>query len=71
MRLVDDTQIVVREIIEQHGGPFARLVSATPCLIIERANGQVVYRESGPQLARDIGGLRCAVQRRGIEDERD
>lgn len=46
---------------------FRPLVDATPCLLIERANGEVIYRESGPQLGKNNDGLRrairCEVQR--------
>jgi hypothetical protein len=42
---------------------FRALVSVTPCLVIERANGEVIYRESGPQLGRDNDGLRRAIRR--------
>lgn len=43
--------------------PFRALVNITPCLVIERANGEVIYRESGPQLGRDNDGLRRAIRR--------
>jgi len=43
---------------------FRALVDATPCLIVERANGEVVYRESGPQL-----GLHSRSLVRAIEKE--
>lgn len=43
--------------------PFRSLVTITPCLVVERANGEVIYRESGPQLGRDNDGLRRAICR--------
>lgn len=43
--------------------PFAALVDATPCLIIERANGQVVYRESGPELGKRPHALTHAIRK--------
>lgn len=42
---------------------FRTLVDATPCLIVERANGQVVYRESGPDLGRQPHALTHAIRR--------
>jgi hypothetical protein len=46
---------------------FRGLVEATPCLIVERANGEVVYLESGPDLGKkphDLTHLiRKAIQR--------
>lgn len=42
---------------------FRPLVDATPCLIVERANGEVVYRESGPELGRNSHGLTRAIRR--------
>lgn len=42
---------------------FRPLVSAVPCLLLERANGEVIYRESGPQLGRNNDGLRKAIKR--------
>jgi len=42
---------------------FRPLVDATPCLIVERANGEVVYRESGPKLGSHPRGLCCAIQK--------
>jgi hypothetical protein len=43
--------------------PFRPLVSATPCLIVERANGEVVYRESGPDLGKRPHQLTHAIRR--------
>jgi hypothetical protein len=43
--------------------PFRPLVSATPCLIVERANGEVVYRESGPDLGKRPHQLTHALRR--------
>ncbi|MBI3866820.1 MAG: hypothetical protein HY290_33490 [Planctomycetia bacterium] len=45
---------------------FRTLVAATPCLIVERANGEVVYRESGPELGKHPHNL-THVLRREIE----
>ena len=42
---------------------FRALVDATPCLIVERANGQVVYRESGPDLGRRPHALTHAIRK--------
>jgi hypothetical protein len=42
---------------------FRALVNATPCLLVERANGEVVYRESGPELARRPHALTHAIRR--------
>lgn len=42
---------------------FRPLVSATPCLIVERANGEVVYRESGPELGRRPHALTHSIRR--------
>ena len=42
---------------------FQRLVDVTPCLIVERANGQVVYRESGPRLGQNPRGLTLAIRK--------
>ena len=42
---------------------FRSLVNVTPCLLVERANGEVIYRESGPQLGRNNDGLRRAIRR--------
>lgn len=42
---------------------FGALVDATPCLIVERANGEVVYRESGPQLGAHSRALTRAIQK--------
>jgi|SRR5579872_3868651 len=42
---------------------FRSLVSATPCLIVERANGEVVYRESGPELGRRPHALTRAIRK--------
>lgn len=42
---------------------FRTLVDATPCLIVERANGEVVYRESGPDLGRQPHALTHAIRR--------
>lgn len=43
--------------------PFRSLVTATPCLIVERANGEVVYRESGPELGKHPHDLTHAIRR--------
>jgi hypothetical protein len=43
--------------------PFRPLVSATPCLVVERANGEVVYRESGPDLGKRPHELTHAIRR--------
>lgn len=43
--------------------PFRPLVSATPCLIVERANGEVVFRESGPELGKQPHALTHAIRR--------
>jgi hypothetical protein len=42
---------------------FRALVDATPCLIVERANGEVVYRESGPELGKHPHALTHAIRR--------
>src|SRR5262245_60866508 len=42
---------------------FRPLVAATPCLIVERANGEVVYRESGPELGKRPHDLTHALRR--------
>ena len=42
---------------------FRALVDATPCLIVERANGEVVYRESGPDLGRQPHLLTRAIRK--------
>lgn len=42
---------------------FRPLVAATPCLIVERANGEVVYRESGPELGKHPHQLTHALRR--------
>lgn len=38
-------------------------VDALPCLVVERANGEVIYRESGPQLARHPDALVRAIRK--------
>jgi hypothetical protein len=42
---------------------FRPLVDATPCLIVERGNGEVVYRESGPELGKHSHKLTHAIRR--------
>ena len=42
---------------------FRALVDATPCLVVERANGQVVYRESGPGLGHSPHALTRAIRK--------
>lgn len=42
---------------------FRALVDVTPCLVVERANGQVVYRESGPGLGKSPHALTHAIRR--------
>lgn len=42
---------------------FRPLVNSTPCLIVERANGEVVYRESGPELGKRPHALTHAIRR--------
>jgi hypothetical protein len=42
---------------------FSALVDATPCLLVERANGQVVYRESGPGLGKRPHELTHAIRK--------
>jgi hypothetical protein len=42
---------------------FRALVDATPCLLVERANGQVVYRESGPDLGKRPHALTHAIRK--------
>jgi len=42
---------------------FRALVDATPCLIVERANGEVVYRESGPELGKRPHALTHAIRK--------
>ena len=42
---------------------FAQLVTVTPCLLVQRANGEVIYRESGSQLAHDNDGLVRAIRK--------
>lgn len=44
-------------------GKFASLVDVTPCLLIQRANGQVVYRESGPELGKHPHSLTHAIRK--------
>jgi len=44
-------------------GKFQALVDVTPCLIVERANGQVVYRESGLRLGSNPRGLTLAIRK--------
>jgi hypothetical protein len=44
-------------------GKFQPLVDVTPCLIVERANGQVVYRESGQRLGNNPRGLTLAIRK--------
>jgi hypothetical protein len=44
-------------------GKFRALVDVTPCLIVERANGEVVYRESGPELGRHPQLLTRAIRK--------
>ena len=42
---------------------FKALVDVTPCLIVERSNGQVVYRESGPDLGKRPHALTHAIRK--------
>jgi len=42
---------------------FRALVDATPCLIVERANGEVVYRESGSDLGKHPHALTHAIRK--------
>lgn len=42
---------------------FRPLVATTPCLLVERANGEVVYRESGPELGKHPHDLTHAIRR--------
>lgn len=42
---------------------FRPLVDALPCLIVERCNGEVIYRESGPDLGKRPHGLVRAVKK--------
>jgi hypothetical protein len=42
---------------------FRALVDVTPCLLLERANGEVVYRESGPELGRHPHLLTHAIRK--------
>jgi len=42
---------------------FRPIVDATPCLLIERANGEVVYRESGPKLGKKPRDLTRAIHK--------
>ena len=42
---------------------FRRLVEATPCLIVERANGEVVYLESGPDLGKTPHALAHLIRK--------
>lgn len=42
---------------------FRGLVDATPCLIVERGNGEVVYRESGPELGKHPHALTHAIRK--------
>ncbi|MDE2101866.1 MAG: hypothetical protein KGL39_31765 [Patescibacteria group bacterium] len=42
---------------------FKACVDAVPCLIVERPSGQVIYRESGPQLGEHHHGLIRAMRR--------
>jgi hypothetical protein len=42
---------------------FRPLVSATPCLIVERANGEVVYRESSLDLGKRPHALTHSIRR--------
>jgi hypothetical protein len=48
---------------QQEFEKFRALVDVTPCLIVERANGQVVYRESGPGLGRFPHALTHAIKK--------
>jgi hypothetical protein len=42
---------------------FRALVTATPCLLLQRANGEVVYRESGPELGHEPHSLTHAIRK--------
>jgi hypothetical protein len=42
---------------------FRGLVEATPCLIVERANGEVVYLESGPDLGKKPHALTHLIRK--------
>jgi hypothetical protein len=42
---------------------FRGLVEATPCLILERANGEVVYLESGPALGKTPRALTHMIRK--------
>ena len=48
---------------QQEFQKFRALVDTTPCLIVERANGEVVYRESGPDLGKRPHALTHAIRR--------
>lgn len=48
---------------QQEFQKFSPLVDVTPCLIVERANGQVVYRESGPRLGSNPHGLTQSIRK--------
>lgn len=42
---------------------FYGVITLTPSLLIERANGEVIYRESGAQLGKRPLSLKCAICR--------
>jgi len=42
---------------------FRALVDTTPCLLVERANGQVIYRGSGPELGQRPLELTRSIRR--------
>jgi hypothetical protein len=43
--------------------PFFPIVTKTPCLLIQRACGEVIYKESGSELSKGPHGLRRAVHK--------
>jgi hypothetical protein len=42
---------------------FKPLIESTPCIIVERANGEVVYRESGPDLGKKPSALTRLIRK--------
>jgi hypothetical protein len=63
LELRQQTHWNVITIDDARAKPFYPIIPRTPCLMIQRACGEVIYKESGANLSEGPHGLRRAIQK--------
>lgn len=61
--LKNQTHFCKMTIDDPRAVPFYPILPSTPCLLIQRACGEVIYKESGAKLTKGLHGLRRAIQK--------